>query len=703
MSERGQKVFKIITWVVIGALFIVYMFRLASFVNNPDSFWDREKITRIEWMTKLADGFGDSSLLSSVSDAENITTGEYAAITSMDAIGENRLSYLTDEELTDDKKIELAIETGIITKKQVNEEITVAEADAIIVNALNVYCDPNYYPDYFQPETKVDVVDADNWRVDSYDESSHVMTASIDDKIPETGEIIMYTDKYGMAQARRVDDINEVDDEKYELQLSKVEDASEIFDSISFSGSGDFSYLTGNDSSSSSEEDTRESAFQDPFAITAHAAETEPLMVAEWEWFEDKTAVKKENSGEDTQKCDIECNAIISDTEKNGKDSASISSDISIKSNGITKKYTFEKDEQGKVSFKESLSSDDGLSFEFSKNDKKNKSLDTSYLKDDMSVVANVKLTNFSVSTSGYYQWADPNDSKNYVEVVASAETVSLSTTASLSSEDKYKIGTLPIPIASTAGVISVNLNIYLVVSASGELTLWQEIDDPYIGLNVSVANGVKPLHGCSNEDVGVRAKAELSGGLIGEAAVKVLDTVDLADPGVDARVYASASTVDVKDLYKLKKKYEGTHCTELKIQWPVVKLTATAGEDSLLYALLDTLNVKATYDLIKKDSDNRLLQKLTYHVEQEPDGTVNVIKLEGSKTHEDVCTHIEKKTKAELDAEGIKEDIENEIDNKVDEAEKDAKKKIQQMIEDAIQQWLLETCEDCESCVCCF
>ena len=699
MSERGQKVFKIITWVVIGALFIVYMFRLASFVNNPDSFWDREKITRIEWMTKLADGFGDSSLLSSVSDAENITTGEYAAITSMDAIGENRLSYLTDEELTDDKKIELAIETGIITKKQVNEEITVAEADAIIVNALNVYCDPNYYPDYFQPETKVDVVDADNWRVDSYDERSQVMTANIYDKVPETGELIMYTDNYGMAQARRVDDINEVDDGKYELQLSEVDDASEIFDSISFSGSGDFSYLTGNDSSSSSEEDTRESAFKDPFAITAYAAETEPLMVAEWEWFEDKTAVKKENSGEDTQKCDIEFNAQISATEKNGKDSAKITSDISVKSNGITKKYTFEKDDQGKVSFKENVSSDDGLSFNFSK-----KSADIEqYLKDDMSVAANVKLTNFSVSTSGYYQWADPNDSKNYVEVVASAENVAISTAANLSSEDKYKIGELPIPIASTAGVISVKLDVYLIVSASGELTLWYEIDDPYIGLNVSVANGVKPLHGCSNEDVGVRAKVELSGGLIGKAAVMVLDKVDLADPGADVRAYASASTVDVKDSYKLKKKYEGTSCTELKVQAPVVKLTATAGEDSLLYELLNTLKVEVTYDLIKKDSDNRLLKKLTYHVEQEPDGTVNVIKLEGSKTHEDVCTHIEKKTKAELDAEGIKEDIENEIDNKVDEAEKAAKKKIQQMIEQAIQQWLMETCEDCESCVCCF
>ena len=699
MSERGQKIIKIITWVVIAALFVVYVFRLASLVNDPDSFADREKITRTEWMTKLADGFGDATLLTSISDGENIATGEYAAITSIDAIGEKRISYLTDEELTDEKKVKLAIEYGIITKKQVDDDLTVGEADSILVNALDVYCDPEYYPEYFEPETIVDVVDADKWNIENYDEESQVMTASIDDNVPEPGEIIMYTNEYGIAQARRVDNVNESNNGKYQIHLSAVEDVSEIFDSISFSGSGDFGYLIGSNDASEAESDannTEETALSDPFAITAYAAESEPIMVAEWEWLEDKTALKKENNGEDTQKCDIEFNAEIPATEKNGKESGKVSSYISMKSDGVTRKYIYEEDEKGNPSFKATVKSNEGLSFDLLENDKKATSLDTRSLKDEMSVAANIKLTNFSVSTSGYYQWADPDDVKNYVEVLASAEKVEISTTAQLSSEDKYKIGTLPIPIASTAGVISVNLNVYLVVSASGELTLWYEIDDPYIGLNVSVANGVKPLHGCSNEDAGVRAKIELSGGFIGEAAVMVLDTIDLANPGADARVYASVSTVDVKDSYKLKSKYAGTSCTELKIQAPVVKLTATAGEDSLLYALLDTLKVEATYDLIKKDSDNRLLKKLTYHVEQEPDGTVKLIKLEGNKNHDDVCTHIEKKTKAELEAEGIKEDIENEINDKANEAEEAARNKIEQMIEDAIEQWFNENCGGC-------
>lgn len=72
-----------------------------------------------------------------------------------------------------------------------------------------------------------------------------------------------------------------------------------------------------------------------------------------------------------------------------------------------------------------------------------------------------------------------------------------------------------------------------------------------------------------------------------------------------------------------------------------MVELTATAGEDSLLYALLDTLKVEASYDLIEKDSDNRLLKKLTYHVEQESDGTVNLIKLEGSELPPLIPLHV--------------------------------------------------------------
>lgn len=700
MSERGQKIFKWIVWIVIAALFAVRILNLAATIKDAGSLISEGPITREEWMMQLSEGFGDPSIVSSVKDGGNPATGEYAAITAMDAIGEDRLAYLT-EEITAQTKLNLALQYGVIEEKELDKNISSETANEIIVKALDLYCSPDYYPEYFEAETKTDVVNADRWNISEYNEESQIITATISGDAPEVGEVIMFTNEYGIAQARYVSKVNDNGAGVYTIQVSNVEDVSEIFDEISFSGTSDFDYLVGNktpgqDEYESGEVQEEAQGLNNPFVVTAYAAESEPLLLAELEWFEDKNALKKETNGEDTKKCDIEFNVEISDTVKSGKETGKVTSYISVKADGITKKYKYSIDGSGKESFTVDVSTDGLPSFAFSENDKKAKSNDISYIKDEMGVKANIKMTGFGVCTSGYYQWADPDDSKNFVEVLASAEKVNISSAAKLSFEDKYKIGSIPIPIAATAGVISIDLNVYLVVGADGELTLWYEIDDPYVGVNVSTANGFKPLHGCSNEDAGVRAKIELNGGFIGEAAVMVLETLDLADPGADIRAYASASTIDVKDTYKLKDDYLGTTCIELKAQAPVVKLSASAGQDSLLYSLLDTLKVDASYDLIKKDSDNRFLKKLTYHVEYEDDGTVTVTKLEEGKKHEDVCTHIEKKTKIELEAEGIKDDIEDEIDKKVNEAEEAAKRRIEKMIEDAIEKWFEENCGGC-------
>lgn len=701
MSERGQKIFKWVVWLVIIALFVVKVISLATMVKEAGTLMSDGPVTRDIWMEQLSDGFGDPNIATKVQNGDEPATGEYAAITAMDAIGEERLAYLTEEEINSQTKIDLALQYGIVDEKTLDKDISSDTANEILIKALDLYCSPEYYPEYFEVETKTEVGNADRWNNLEYNEEAQTITADITGEAPEVGEVIMFTNEYGIAQAKYVTQVNDNGAGEYTLGVAKVEDVSEIFDEISFSGSADFDYLVGNKTpgqeeygSSGVQEEAK--AFSNPFVTTVYAAENEPILLAEWEWFEDKTALKKEASGDDTKKCDIEFNVELTDTVKNGKETAQVTSYISVKADGVTKKYKYEIDDQGKEKFSVDVSSDGLPSFAFSENDKKAKSNDTSYIKDEMGVKANIKMEGFGVCTSGYYQWADLDDSKNFVEVLASADKINISSAAKLSFEDKYKIGSIPIPIAATAGVISIDLNVYLVVGANGELTLWYEIDDPYIGVNVSTANGFKPLHGCSNEDVGVRAKVELNGGLIGEAAVMVLETVDLADPGADVRAYASASTIDVKDTYKLKDEYLGTTCVELKVQAPVVKLSATAGEDSLLYALLDTLKVEASYDLVKKDSDNRFLNKLTYHVEYEDDGTITVTKLESGKKHEDVCTHIEKKTKVELEAEGIKEDIEEEIDKKVDEAEEAAKRKIEQMIEDALNKWLEENCGGC-------
>lgn len=695
MSERWQKIFKWIVWLVIAALFIVKVIDLSIAIKDAMV----EPITREVWMEQLADGFGDLSIATSVEEGDLYTTGEYAAITAMDAIGEKRLAYLTEDELSYQKKVELATQYGVIEERLLEKNISAEKADEIMVKALDLYCSPDYYPEYFSVKTKTDITNADRWNISQYDEESQTIKATINGDPPEVGEIIMFTDEFGIAQAKYVTQIDNSGADAYNIQVDDVDDITAIFDEISFSGSSDFGYLVGDktpgegDKKLGQGQETAKSSYN-PFVTTVYAAESDPILLAEWEWFEDKTALKKEKNTEDTKTSDIEFNLEITSTEKNGKETEKVTSYISVKSDGKTKKYKFEIDDTGKEKFSVDVSGDGLPSFALSENDKKKTSDDTSYFKDEMGVKANIKMEGFGVCTSGYYQWADPDDSKNYVEVLASAEKVNISTSAKLSFEDKYKIGSIPIPIAATAGVVSVDLNVYLVVGASGELTLWYEIDDPYVGLNVSTANGVKPLHGYSNEDTGIRAKIELNGGFIGEAAVVVLNKWDLADPGVDVRAYASASTIDVKDTYKVKDEYLGTTCIELKAQAPVIKLTASAGKDSLLYAILDTLKVEVSYDLIKKDSDKTF--KITYHVEYEDDGKITVTKLESGKKQEDVCTHIEKKPKEELESEGIVEDIEEKVDDKIDEAEEVARKKIEKMIEDALNKWLEENCGGC-------
>ena len=194
MSDRWQRVFKWIVWIVIFSLVIWEVYGLARKLNNPEAFIDNEPVTRAEWMIMLADGFGDTSLLTSVADPDGYTTGKYAALTSMQAIGEDRVEKLAKKsDLSDDEKVDLAIEKGVVEKGQIKGKITKGEANQILLNALDLYADPDYYPEFFEADTKEKVIDADKWNVSSFDADSNIMVAKIDGEAPEPGRIIMFT------------------------------------------------------------------------------------------------------------------------------------------------------------------------------------------------------------------------------------------------------------------------------------------------------------------------------------------------------------------------------------------------------------------------------------------------------------------------------------------------------------------------------
>lgn len=161
MSERGQKIFKWVVWLVIIALFVVKVVSLATMIKDAGTLMSDGPVTREAWMEQLSDGFGDPNIVAKVQNGDEPATGEYAAITAMDAIGEERLAYLTEEEINSQTKIDLALQYGIVDEKTLDKDISSDTANEILIKALDLYCSPEYYPEYFEVETKTEVGNAD--------------------------------------------------------------------------------------------------------------------------------------------------------------------------------------------------------------------------------------------------------------------------------------------------------------------------------------------------------------------------------------------------------------------------------------------------------------------------------------------------------------------------------------------------------------
>lgn len=697
MSERGQKIFKWIVWSVITLVFILSVFNLFNKTKEVTTLIVEGPYTKEEWAKDLSDSFGDQSIALTDEERNNRVTGEFAVLSALNEIGEDRLSYFLNNNVTDQEKINLALKYEIIDKNVLKKNITRNQANEIIIKTLDLYCNPEYYPQYFETKTVKKVIDTSDWNIINYNEDNNIILTKIGDDIPNVGDAITLLDEFGIAHAKYVKKIDKDNSNNYSIELSNVEDISEILSEISFSGTSNFNYLLNNNSENNNtlNENTQKNKnnFNDFLLNKVYADDNDTLNLNS-----QKNAIDLQfnTATNDIKKCDIEFNTEIDETLKDNNLKVKVKSSISFKSDGITKKYKFEIDDSGKEKLSLEVSDEKGTA-SFSENENKEFKIKDdakdSSSKKEVAYKTNVKIKGFAVCASGYFDLLNIDAPNNYVEVLASADSVNVSTSIKANAEKKVKIATLQIPIASTAGFVSVNLNFYFIVGVDGKLTVWYEIDNPYIGANVSMSNGLKLLHGNSDEDLGISSEVELYAGLSGEASIIVLNMYDLADPSVDVKAYASLSDVEVNDDYKLKDEYFGRKCNEIKTQAPVVNISISADNNSFLYKMLDKLKIDISYDIIKKDSDNKSLKKHTYHLEFNNDGSAELIELINNKSHTDVCTHIEKKTKVELESEGIKDTIDEEINRKYVELDEAMKEKIKEMIENAILEWLEENC----------
>lgn len=690
IKHAGFDIRKCISILAIIGLFVFYVVLV---VGQSKKREEEAFVSRFEWLEMLSESFGDDSILADIDEAEKSLTGEFAVNSVMSLMGEERLAnILGDEEASEEKIIEAAIEVGIIEKNQLEEKITEEEAAQIVLNALDVYYAPEYYPLYFDAESQVDCINVDAWDGAEIDETEKTITATLSEA-PEVGEYIVYTDEFGMANVRTVTKVVDQGKGNYKIETENMDETVELMEYVSFSGTGDFSYLLRDESMNNNSEAGEEGiTLNNPYSMTVHAAE--PREVAEIEWFEDKTAVDFNSADNGTSKCDIEICAELTFEEEQGVQDVGVSSQVKISENGLSTTYKYE-DGKLEVSAEAEF---EGFSIELEEGGIDG--LEDVSMKDEQSISVGVNISDLSICTSGYYQWADPDDEKNHVEVLASAEKVDISTSLKITAEDQYLLATLPIPIAATGGTIGVNLSIYLVVSASGELTLYYEINEPYVGICASVGEGVQFSYGYESTNAGIRAKIELGAGFIGEAAIVVLNEFKIANPGIDTRAYATVSTIDIKEDYELKPDYIGTTCFELKGQAPIIKITAAASDDSVLSKILDSLNLNISYEIIGKDSDN-VPWKVTYHVEYENDGTLNCVQVSDPETHEDICTHIQLKEPEGVSdiVDGIEEKIDEEVEGAKEELEnaaESAKEELENAAEAALEEWLEENLSGC-------
>ncbi len=728
-GNGGFKFSKCIVFIV--AAVIVGIYALLVIINIGPNKEDKGPIlTNHEWLELLSENFGDPSLLDGLQNPKDDLTGEYVALTAMKAIGKERLEYIADKKDLDDSDIiDLAVKKKVVSKKQLKKKLTQSEAEEAATKALDIKFDPACYPEYFEVESKQPCIDADRWDISSISEDGNTIIASLDE-VPSVGDPIIYTNEYGVARAKYVTSVDKTADDKYQVELKNIDDLSEILDSISFSGVAEFGYLTGdlstdskhgtNGTGGAGENETASSVgFHNPFVTEVYAAEKKPIKSSEWEWFEDKTALKVEKC--EIPKCNLEFQVGFTQ-DLNNKKKHKFTSYAKATSNNVSKSFKFEMDENKKLTMSGNVSyANDvfGAGLDFKEKKKKKGTLpDISYMKEDLAATLCVKVKGLTVCASGYYQWADPDDSKNYVEVLVKADEINISTGIKYSMKDQIKIATLPIPIPVTGGTISINLSLYLVASVSGELTLYFEIDDPHVGITASMGEGIKTPHGISDTDFGIRAKVEIGSGIKGDVAVNVLEIVDLLDPGVEVKGYASITNVDVGDDYERLPAYP-VPCAEMVFQVPVVKLEASGGGDSLLAMLFDALGIDAPFELIKKDAKPdpsgkfRLVpHREQYHVEIDAEKIWLIPMREGQK-HDEVCTHIkEKEPETEAPTEPITDDqggptkpsgggniigdIESKIDGAIDQKVDEVQQDIQQSIQDAIDQWFMNACSGC-------
>lgn len=699
MSERGRKIFTTVVWIVIFVGVIGYLTR-EIWHKESISGSDNAKLTRQEWAEILAEDYGDESLKENVTDGDMEATGEYVVLAAFTAVGEDRITQILQQDGMEGDSLGFALSKGIVSEDQLDREVTEEEARNILADVIAIDYSPEYCPDYIDMETKTTILDANGWDIRDIDEENGTLVATLP-AVPEEGMIFAYTDKFGIANFKVAKSIEPIAGGEYKIYTEDVQDMSEIVDSVSFSGSGKFGYLTGEKDSVVQSE--KQLSPTNPFVLTAHAEEAKKSGFVEWlhemkESVDEKTTWEKEEEKNPTR-CNIEIGTSIGSNETKTY--------LKITSQGASSTYTYDPDYSKINALKECLEIDYN-NFEKSIEEKllegaKESSAETQ-------IDAKIEITGLSVCSSGYFELSDPLDEKNKLDIKVRAFNTKVSASTSIKSEFRAKIISFVLPLEET-GTVSVELEIFLVMDMEGNATLEYGIAVPSVEMSATVADGFHVDKYGDHNYTNVTAQVEIGAGIMAAIALKV-GPLYLFDPGIDIRVCTAISTVDIPDGYEPKIKYRNSQCYDFNIKFPQVNAYAAIGGDdeSVMYKFLDYIGADTSQQVCPEEKDDGtehwLIDEL-YHVEW--DNGLNMIQVgEGYKV-QDVCTHIRPKptptpkptpkptpTPTHKPTKTQKPSLEDRVNDKIDEKKKETQIKVEQTINDAIYNFLMENCNGC-------
>lgn len=687
MSERGQKIFKIITWVAICIFAIFSIGKIIYYTNNP-------LITKTQWVQMLADSFQIEDTTAIDDGGTDKASGEYAALTLMKTIGDSNIEFMTGEDnLDEDGLVKLAVEKDIVSKRQLSHSLTEADAKEIIDNAMSFYFNLDNYPEYYDVVYSCDVVNTDEWIIDNFDEDNDVLYVSKLEILPERGQVVLPRNVFGIAKPRYVKECKELEDGTYEILLEKMSDPSELYNDISFSGKADFSYLlnASEGGSADTEETTPTDTNEGSSTDTEETAPTDTNETSDsfgMGLFEPKV-VYAATEKTFVAKADLETGGTIAAKAKdNGSTVYSYNSYLKVKDGENESKYSITADSKGKLKL-EVARNDVTLEAEHeAENAAKDDKFEAEASATD-SFSYKVKLNDLQIAAA---YCATGGKADKYVDVRVNSD-AELDWSIKGKFEGKVPIAEVEVPVYCTFGLASVNLRLYLVVDASGEVTLIYEMDDVSLGVRVD-QKGLSIPHDRneSGDKLDITAKVSVGIGLSGEVALTIGDWLDLVeydivDPGVDVKIEALAETLQNNEGFE-----DYPQCVQVTIAAPTVSFEISAGEDSLLYTLLDLFNLsaKASYDFITEE--NAPFKK-EYHIETELDGSSNTI--EGSK---DYCTHVLPEAGEEWvdPLVAAKKRAQEEARKRKEEARKKAQEEFEKALEEAIERWIDENCGGC-------